>query len=98
MFYLTLSGQIPALKQSEFEGTASLVSTQLPLGCVSHGFYREKSDLNIYRFFTYWHSIEDLERFKRSAEFIILTTAFSNLGKLLETHQGMRDEVPIFHA
>ncbi|WP_336517578.1 antibiotic biosynthesis monooxygenase family protein [Pollutibacter soli] len=98
MFYLTLSGKIPTLKQSEFEGTASLVSTQIPLGCISHGFFRDKSDLDTYRFFTYWNSIEDLERFKKSSAYIILTTAFSHLGKIIETQQGRRDEVPIFHA
>lgn len=98
MFYLTLTGQIPSLKQSEFEGTASLVSAQLPLSCISHGFLKDKSDLSTYKFFTFWDSIEDLEIFRKSSEFIILTAAFSNLGKLLETHQGMRDEIPIFHA
>jgi hypothetical protein len=98
MFYLTLSGKIPSLKQSEFEGTASLVSTQLPLSCISHGFYRDKAALDTYRFFTYWNSFEDLERFKKSSAFIILTTAFAHLGKLIETHQGVRDDIPIFHV
>ncbi len=96
MYYFTLRGKIPTFRQCEFEGTISLVSSQLPVGCAGHGLYKDGADPDIYKFVSYWHSIEDLEVFKKSAEFIILTTAYSTPGQLLGKFQGGINEAPIF--
>ena len=88
MYYLLLSGFIPEQKQSEFEQTCLLVSSQIPQTCSGYSFHRDEKNLYKYRFISYWPGSEEAERYMKSAWFIMLSGAFSTLGELAEEAHG----------
>ncbi|HTS43062.1 MAG TPA: antibiotic biosynthesis monooxygenase [Puia sp.] len=88
MYYLLLSGFIPEHKQSEFEQTCLLVSSQIPQTCSGYSFHRDEKNPYKYRFISYWPDGEEVEKYMKSPGYIMLSGAFSTLGELIEQANG----------
>ena len=88
MYFKNLSGIIPTNKQVEFEQTYRLVITQLPEGC--RPLYMAKDVIHdcVYHIRFHAESLQVLQSFTHSSNFIMLVGAFSTLGKLYENQEG----------
>ena len=88
MYYLVLAGLIPGEQHAEFEQTYGLVSGQMPTSCTGYQINRDKKNLDIYRFVSYWSSPEELKAFRNTPAYVMLNGAFSTLGELTEHSEG----------
>jgi len=88
MYYLVLAGLIPEEQYAEFEQTYGLVSGQMPTTCIGYQIKRDKKNLDIYRFVSYWSSPEEVKAFRKTPAYLMLNGAFSTLGELIENSEG----------
>lgn len=93
MFFLRISGLIPANKHMEFEQTYRYVSSLIPHSCMKYSLTRDFQQPDFFQFMSYWESKDFMEAFSQSAAYRMMKGAFLTLGRLSEDKSGVIMEI-----
>ena len=86
--FLKISGEIASNKEKEFKQTVQFVFNQLPAECIEHNLSGDVHNGSSFFVSFRWSNETSLLKFMRSADYQLITGAFTVLGRLAKSEHG----------